>query len=324
MWLLLAACSPTAPLAEVVPTTPASEPSPTVVSPPTTPPSLSTDEVDRIGYEADLRLLAVPRVPNSAGWQAAQDRCADRFAELGYEVTLHTFAGGINVLGRKPGGEGTVVIGAHYDSVAGCDGADDNASGVAGVLELARMLQDSQLDHDVLFACWDQEEAGLLGSRAWVRDTTDVVLEAWSLETIGYATSEPNTQTLPFGIDLVFPNEAAEVAANDHRGDFITFVADTPMQATSNRLEAAAEGIGLPVIPLLLSRALVDSPFSGDLKRSDHAPFWAAGIPAVMVTDSANFRNEAYHCTGAPDTVDRLDLDFAGDVLQAVADTLRH
>lgn len=328
MWFLLAACTPSSPSSVVEPpvTPPAPQPAPTEMPVPTDPPEPpgpSTDVVDRAGYEADVRLLAVPRTPNSPGWQAAQDLCADRFAELGYEVTLDTFATGTNVLGRKVGGEGTVVVGAHYDSVAGCDGADDNASGVAGVLELARMLQDAELDHDVLFACWDQEEAGLVGSTAWVRDHTEVVLEAWSLEMIGYASSAPNTQTLPFGIDLLFPNQAAAVAANDNRGDFIAFVADVPMQGSATDFQAHAHAIGLPVVPLLLNRNLVDSPFTGDLKRSDHAPFWAAGIPAVMLTDSANFRNQAYHCVGAPDTVDRLDFEFAGDVLQAAADTLR-
>lgn len=280
---------------------------------------------DLSGYEDTVRALAVPREPGSVGWQAARDRCAETFEALGYEVELHSFDEGVNVIGRKESPSDTaILVGAHYDSVPGCTGADDNATGVAGVLHLATALQDVELDHDLLFACWDQEENGLLGSTAWVleHDTSDLV-EAWSFEMIGFSSDEPGSQTLPLGLDLIFPDQAAAVADNGFRGDFITFVGDEPMAATAATFEAHADSLGLPVVSLLLSPNLVLSPLTGDLKRSDHTPFWVVGVPAVMVTDSANFRNQAYHCNGTEDAVSRLDFDFATRVVEATAAALR-
>lgn len=283
------------------------------------------DGPDLSGYEEMVRALAVPRGPGGAGWQAAQDRCASTFEALGYDVELHAFDEGINVIGRKESPADTaIVVSAHYDSVGGCTGADDNATGVAAVLELAELLAAEELAHDVVFACWDQEENGLLGSTAWVlgNDTSNLV-EAWSFEMIGYASDEPNSQALPTGLELVFPDEVAAVAANDFRGDFITFVGDEEMATTAATFEGQADELGLPVVSLLLTAGLVLSPLTGDLKRSDHTPFWLAGVPAVMVTDSANFRNEAYHCNGVEDSVDRLDFDFATRVVEAAAETLK-
>lgn len=322
--LFLLACTPTAPTPAADPASVASSrltgdtgaPAPTI--PPASPSELAA-AVQQDRYLDDLIGLAVPRAPGSAGWQAAQDTCAETLAAAGFDVTLHDFPTGTNVVGRMAGSAstGTVVLSAHYDSVAGCAGADDNASGVAGVLEAARVLGQGTYTHDLVVACWDQEETGLRGSRAWVEQLDEPIALAVSFEMIGYASSEPNSQSLPFLFDLVFPAAAAEVAANDHRGDFITFVGDRDTSGARDGFLAHAATYDLPVIDVLLGPQQVSNPFLGDLQRSDHGSFWDAGHPAVMLTDSAEYRNDRYHCAGGPDSVDRLDHAFATAVIGA-------
>ena len=242
------------------------------------------------------------------------------FEAAGLEVTRHVYATGTNVVGIKPGtaNTGAVVVSAHYDSVSDCDGADDNATGVAGVLESARILGAGTWENDLIVACWDEEEDGLVGSEAWVNAFSaagGAVALAFSLEMIGFASDAPDSQTLPTGLDLLFSEATAAVAANDSRGDFIAFVADDGATAPS---ETFAEHAGdLAVVPILIPEALVVSPLLGDLQRSDHASFWAAGYSAVMVTDTANFRNSGYHCYLEEDTLDRLDQGFATNVIRA-------
>src|SRR5690606_6446465 len=100
-----------------------------------------------------------------------QDLCADRLTELGYEVTLHNYGSGVNVIGRRPGAtapDEIVMVGAHYDHIDDCRGADDNASGVAAALEIARVLATVETQRTTMIACWDQEELGLIGSEAFV------------------------------------------------------------------------------------------------------------------------------------------------------------
>ena len=117
--------------------------------------------VDGARYKADLDFISKPRPPGSAHWKAVQDRCASRFSELGYTVELHAYETGVNVLGVKAGagraGE-QVVVSAHYDHIENCDGADDNGTGVAGLLETAGVLSKDRFDRTLVLACWDQEE----------------------------------------------------------------------------------------------------------------------------------------------------------------------
>lgn len=309
--ILLAACVPEAVEPEAV------EPGPTIITP-----SDAAAAVDGPRTMDDLTLLAVPRGPGSAGWQAAQDRCAEVFEEAGFTVQTQDYGTGINVVGRKAGtstSASAVVISAHYDSVPGCAGADDNASGVAGVLEAARVLGEGTWANDLVVACWDEEERGLLGSEAWVADAQDAkedIALAWSLEMIGFSSSEPDSQTLPTGFEFLFPDAVAVVEANDWRGDFITFVGDEGTAGTVNAFRTHAGDV--PVVDLVLSPEQVASPLLADLQRSDHASFWAAGYPAVMVTDTSEFRYAAYHCREGQDAVGKLDPDFVAASVRAV------
>ncbi|MCB9679101.1 MAG: M28 family peptidase [Alphaproteobacteria bacterium] len=322
--LLLAACTSTPTPTDTDPadTDPVDTDAPDTAVP--TPPVPTDPEgfaatVQVARYQADLEALAVPRGSGTPGWQAAQDRCFTTLQGLGFDTTLHTFDSGTNVVGRKPGtaSEGAVIVSAHYDSVPGCPGADDNASGVAGALEVARVLAPGTFTHDLVVACWDREEAGLLGSRAWATSATEPIRMMWSFEMIGYASDEPGSQSLPFGFDFVFPAQTAQVQANDMRGDFALYVGDPSSAPALAPFEQAAANAGLPVVSIQLTAQQLGNPFLADLGRSDHKSFWDAGFPAVMVTDTANFRNDRYHCTGGPDGVARLDADFAAATVAA-------
>jgi hypothetical protein len=261
-------------------------------------------------------MAAAPREPGSAHWQAVQDLCADRLAELGYTVERHAFATGVNVIGVRSGarlpGE-RVVVSAHYDSTPGCPGADDNASGVAGALEAARVLALQPHARTLVVACWDQEEAGLVGSRAYVQRAKaagDAIVLSFVFEMIGYRSSEPSSQRTDAGLAMAYPEQTAAIAANDHRGDFILLVHDDAAAAAAASFETVATAVGLPVIQLDVAASIKKSSLIGALRRSDHAPFWDADYPAIQLTDTADYRNPHYHCAGGTDSIADIDAEF--------------
>lgn len=279
--------------------------------------------VDRARYDADLAVVAEARPPGSAGWQKVQDLCADRFASLGYQVERHQYATGVNVIGTLPGADlalEKVIVSAHYDSVSSCPGADDNGSGVAGVLEAARVLAKAKYRRTLAVACWDEEEDGLIGSQAYVtraKSAGDLIAGAFVFEMIGYRTSAPGSQTLPPGFSLIFPQQAAQVTENESRGDFVAIIGDSLMDGPRQAYDVAAAALGLRSLSLSLAPEQKNSAIFGDLRRSDHAAFWAADYPAMMLTDTANFRNSHYHCTAGPDAVSDLDTAFSELVVAA-------
>lgn len=286
-------------------------------------PEAMADCVEQARYLADLEFVAMPRPPGDAHWQAVQDLCFDRFTELGYAVELQQYGTGINVIGRREGltrPEEMVVVAAHYDHLPDCDGADDNATGVAGVLEAARVLAEGQFERTVVVACWDQEEIGKIGSRAWVQRTDDEgggIVANFNFEMIGYTDSTPGSQTIPFGFDSLFPEAVEIVEAAEYRADFITVIADDRANEMATSMVRYGERLGLPLVHLELASDIKNSPLLGDLRRSDHAPFWELNYPAMMITDTANFRYGGYHCVDGQDTVDRLDHEFSTKVVRA-------
>ncbi|MDB4929087.1 MAG: Peptidase [Myxococcaceae bacterium] len=281
----------------------------------------------------DLAAVASPRPPASAHHDEVRELCATRFAALGYAVERHDYGTGVNVVGVRAGSDATaprVLVSAHYDHIDGCPGADDNGSGVAGVLEAARVLATGRYERTLVVACWDEEERGLVGSQAYARRARangEAIAAAYVFEMIGYRATAPDTQRLPPGLNIVFPRQAAQIRENGNRGDFIALVGDESARASLTAMERAAAAVGLPTVTIALSASQTASPLYGDLQRSDHAPFWAAGYPAIQITDTAEFRNARYHCRGGPDTADTLDPAFMRQVVSATvgsaAETLR-
>ena len=278
--------------------------------------------VDSARYAADLNAVTGVRNHGSQAWQEAQDFCAESLAELGFDVERHDYGTGVNVIGTLAGtNDEQIIVSGHYDAVPNCEGADDNASGVAGTLEAARALVAGDFERTLVVACWDEEELGLMGARAYADRASQEgaeVVGMYSLEMIGYKSDEPNSQLLPPGLDLLFPDQTAMLEANEFRGDFIAIVADEASRSLNDAFERYADSVELPWIELELPDAFLNNPAASDLQRSDHAAFWQVGYPGIMLTDSANFRNLHYHCSGGPDTADRLDTDFAVKIIKSV------
>lgn len=282
-------------------------------------------QADTQRYTADLTAIAGVRAPGSAHWQEVQDLCAARFTELGFTVERHAYATGVNVIGVLPGTtlpDERVYVSAHYDGTTGCPGADDNATGVAGVLEVARLVAARPHARTLAVACWDQEEAGLIGSIAYVQRAAaagEHITASFVFEMIGYRSTEPDSQRSDPNLALAFPDQTAAIEANDNRGDFILVIRDEASATAGASFEAAAATLGLPTITLPVSDDLKSSSLASGLRRSDHAPFWDADYPAIQLTDTADYRNPHYHCAGGLDVVADVDIAFATQVVTATA-----
>ncbi|MFH1529320.1 MAG: M28 family peptidase [Pseudomonadota bacterium] len=293
---------------------------------PVTPEALA-GAVDPTLWWEDVQFIAQPREPGSPHWQAVQDLCAERFEDLGYAVTRHEYATGINVIGIKEGLEAPdewVVVSAHYDHHPGCPGADDNGAAVAGVLEIARVFAPIRFDRSLVLACWDQEEIGLKGSGAWATEQAEAgreIVASLVLETMAYTCDEPGCQKMPMGFEFIFPEQAEQFTSGDQSGDFIVFIADWTSADSAAALVEHSDALGLPSMHFEMSEDQMGSPILMDLFRSDHASFWFNDYPAIMITDSANFRNPNYHCPDPEhmDTVETLDAAFADKVFRATA-----
>ena len=260
-----------------------------------------------------LQSLVGERHPHSAphALTHAAEYLAARLAEYGWTTSGQPFRAlgksYFNILGVKwpPGrpakdGPAPLLIGAHYDTVVGSPGADDNASGLAVLLEAADRLRHLVVARPVWLAAFCLEEHGLLGSRAFIsglKQTGQPVDGAIVLECVGYASRDAGSQRTPPGVPISLPSI----------GNFLGIVGNE----ASRDLLAAVERNARRVAPNTPTLALA-VPGRGeslpDVRRSDHAAFWDEGYRAVMLTDTANFRNPHYHQPS--DTLDTLDLDF--------------
>jgi hypothetical protein len=284
--------------------------------------------------EAMLRAEAhVARELAAAGWRTERqpfdvrwrlggtDRQTDQ--AIAFQLRLHRRLTGANLLARLPGDgdRPTVVVGAHLDTVDGSPGADDNASGVAALLEIARLLSGLARPPAVTLMFFDMEELGMIGSRFAARRLrrTRQVAGMICLESVGFFATEPGTQLMPAGFGAVFPGVAAAVRSGGQRGDFTLVVHRRSAEAAALLWRRAA-GEAEPPLPAMTLRdprpdglpgalAGLAVPALIHLDRSDHASFWNAGIPALMLTGTANFRNPHYHRpTDTPDTIDHRRL----------------
>jgi Zn-dependent M28 family amino/carboxypeptidase len=219
--------------------------------------------------------------------------------EQPYEYRGRTYR---NIYSVKPGTEEpgkVLVIGAHYDTVTGTPGADDNASAVAGLLELSRLLADVPLKWTVHFAAFTLEEPPLFRSRKMgsyvyaksLKDSGTDLAGMICLEMIGYFTDDPGSQTFPLPfMRLMYPS----------KGNFITLVSNLQSRPLLKRIrDGFRRGTDLPVETLSTIFLVPGVDFS------DHRSFWKFGYDAVMVTDTAFYRNPNYHGPGdRPGTLD--------------------
>lgn len=192
-----------------------------------------------------------------------------------------------------------IIVGAHYDTVPGTPGADDNASGLAVLLELARYCATQSLSRPVWFVAFDLEEYGLLGSRAYaesLRLNGQAVHLMLSLEMLGYCDRTPHSQSYPSPLlARLYP----------HRGDYVALVGNLSTLWAMHRLRRYMRKAGAACEYLPVPNRGTAIPAT---RRSDHASFWDCGYRAMMVTDTAFLRNPHYH--QASDRLNTLDLDF--------------
>ena len=251
---------------------------------------------------------------------AAATYIEERFEGAGYTVNVQPFASrGLtvnNIEAVLPGhgaADEIIVVGAHYDTVTDCPGANDNASGVAALLELARVLAGTTLSRSVRFVAFANEEApffygdemgsNLYAARAQAQG--EHVEAMLSLETMGYFTDQPGSQKYPFPFSYLYPDT----------GNFIGFVGNLSSRSLVRKAVGAfrastafpSEGVAAP------------SGIEG-IHWSDHWSFWEAGYPAIMVTDTAPFRYPYYHT--AKDTPAQLDYNGLARVTGGLADVV--
>ncbi len=233
--------------------------------------------------------------------------------------------GGVNIVAELAGSDpsaGTIVLGAHYDTHVGSPGADDNGSAIATLLEAARLFSaasnssSSPFPSTLKIVFFDQEEqqpdgSGLLGSLAFTQLNNIANLRgAVILDMVGYACRTPGCQQYP---------DRLPVQTVPETGEFLAVLG----LSTHTELIGAFIGSAQTSLPLVLTLPVPKATlrFFPDLLRSDHAPFWEREIPAVFVTDTANFRNPNYHT--ASDTPETLDPTFlkgsAQHIVNAVA-----
>ena len=228
-----------------------------------------------------------------------------------FDFTVETQGKYANIIARpQTSAREVVLVGAHYDSVPQCPGADDNGSAVAALLGCAAACSLWRPVLPIVFVAFNCEEDGLAGSRDFVENhlpgANFKVRNAHILEMVGYATSAPGSQRVPEGLPL----KIGDV------GDFLGLLANGRSAGSMNTVLRRARTYtpDLPVTGLNVMLGL-EKLFPVFL-RSDHAPFWAADISSVMWTDTSEYRNNNYH--RLTDTPDTLNYPFLRKVTQLV------
>jgi Zn-dependent M28 family amino/carboxypeptidase len=272
-------------------------------------------DVDRERLSRNLQIIVGERSPFSGERHlaAVEKFIKAEFEHYGLEVESDSFlySGETfhNIVARlrAPENGPLIIIGAHFDSVMGTPGADDNASGVAVLLETARLLSQIALPMQVLFCAFNLEEFNMIGSSAFARKLKAAgknVAAMISLEMVGYKDSRPGSQKLPVGLSRFYPD----------RGDFIAVIGNWRSNALLRKFAAGMRQVaGLPVETLSVPGKGMVIPA---VRLSDHAPFWDLGYPALMITDTSFYRNPNYHV--GTDTIDTLDIDFMARVCEGV------
>lgn len=245
------------------------------------------------------------------------------FASLGYRVRRQTYSARgrsyenieVEIRGAVTPDE-IVVVGGHYDTAPGAPGADDNASGVAAVVELARSFAGDTPGRTVRFVAFSNEEppsfpTADMGSRHYADDAAvrgERIVAMLSIESIGYYDPEPGSQRYPFPLNLAYPNT----------GDFIGFVSNLQSRGLVRRaIRTFRDHVRFP------TQGAAAPWWVPGVWWSDHWAFWRHGYPAIMITDTAPYRNVFYHTAGdTPDKLDYVRMARVVDGLTAVVGDL--
>ena len=286
--------------------------------------ALKTVSIDRI--RSHIKTLEGTRHPLTApvALEEAADYIRISMQSLGYEVAEHRFNEDDhdyrNIIATYCGTrfpEQRVILLAHYDTVSASPGADDNASGIALLLEVAMILKPFQFERSIQFIAVSLEEneregeiqdLGRRGSQSlamYARENQWAIEGVVVLESVAYA-GDSVVQTAPAGIPFKVP----EV------GNFIAVVGNEDSLELAQGFSQTIDRQRLP-LPYLSITVPGNGELLPDSRRSDHASFWDSGYRAIMITDTTNFRNPHYHRPS--DTLATLNLKFAAEVCRATA-----
>jgi hypothetical protein len=278
------------------------------------------DEDRRLRDRLRAHVQAVASKEHNVWWPQELERAAryiaDELGGFGYDVRREEFRGGAvtvrNLVAEARGGaraDEIVVVGAHYDSVVGAPGANDNGSGVAAMLELARAARDWRPERSWRFVAFVNEEPPFFRTEAMgssvhargARSRGERIVAMYSIETIGYYSDAPASQAYPFPFRWFYPD----------RGDFLAFVSNLGSRTLLHKTIGAfrdharfpSEGAAAPTwVP--------------GVDWSDQWSFWREGYPAVMITDTAPFRYPHYHTP--LDTPDKVDYERLARVVRGL------
>lgn len=210
----------------------------------------------------------------------------------------------------------------HYDTVDDSPGADDNGTGMVAVAEAIRVLSEYKTKNSIRYYFFDLEEPGLIGSQEYVQTGIpfwENMQGLLNMDGIGYYSDEANTQSFPFGFDLAYPAQYNAVVADSSRGDFTLSIYNT----SSASLDFEFRDVASTYVPDLKIIGF-ETPGTGtstpDFRRSDHAPFWDNGTPALFLADGADYRNPHYHTPN--DSIHTLDMAFLINNIKAIVATL--
>jgi Zn-dependent M28 family amino/carboxypeptidase len=268
--------------------------------------------VDATKLEASVRKLAIDLHPHGYKDVENLDRVVawlkselgDRALEQTWDVQGHTYRNVSITYGPTTGER--IVVGAHYDTCEGLPGADDNSSGVAGVLELAHLFADKPPPFPVELVFWSLEEppwfrTSKMGSAQHAASAAHVKA-VLSIEAIGYFSDAPGSQHFPIdALGLIYPTTANHIA----------IVGDFGQIALVRTVKGAMQGASQLPVSSINATSIIPG-----IDWSDHLNYWAKGIPAVMITDTALNRNANYHQPS--DTPDTLDYARMAHVVEGV------
>jgi hypothetical protein len=286
---------------------------------------MDREEIRR-NLEEHLRFLSVTLGERSiyrpANLHAAADYVFQNFGAMGYAPRRQSYIymreTVSNIIAGDENPEGYYILGAHYDTVAGTPGADDNGSAVAVLLEVARLARTLTPPRPWAFIGFTCEEppayfTPYMGSRVYAKGARKQrfkIRGMLCLEMVGYYSNVPGSQSLPVVLRFMgYPTT----------GNFIGLVSDGRSKPLLTRLEAAIQGgCRLPAVTLAV-------PLGGyllpEVRLSDHANFWDEGYPAIMLTDTAFMRNPHYH--GPGDVMENLDLEAMTELTLGLVNFVR-
>jgi len=271
-----------------------------------------TGEGRALSLRLRLHVAALAANQRNADLETPARYIEQAFSSQGLKFSGHEFISGGRKVRNIETGSGPIVVGAHYDTVPGTPGADDNASGVAVLLELAAILGNEALP--IRFVAFANEEAPYfygpeMGSWAWAkraRERGEPIRAMFSLEMLGFFRDTPGSQQYPAPLGLFYPD----------RADFIAFVGDL-----------GARGLVRHAIRVFREKAMFPSEgvaapaFVPGVTWSDHWSFRRHGYDAIMITDTAFYRYPHYHAPS--DTPDKLDYERMARVTLGLAAMLK-